>query len=252
MKVKAVGLDFDGVSYDSWPFALDILGVLCKEIGTLDLCDPSAAQKLRKSWGLPGKIMMEILFPDHDPNELLERWRKIEKEIVKGGIPLVPGAKETLIFLKQRGIVIGLITNRSEALFPEIQALGILEYFDFVQTWGEITKGGIPHTVHLVSNYYKPQPQVFDTTFEFLAKSGINPRETIYVDDSLVLHPDYPSMKEAAEQKGITFLGVCTGPIATIQEWVLWGGLPKKNILGSIADLSSWIEKYGTDANGGG
>lgn len=235
-KVKAVLFDFDGVILDSWPIALKALKKFSLEMN----CPMSEKDeiRIRKNWGHPGKKIMEILFPDKDENfrqDFYEKWLAEEKNVFKNGLPLINGVKETLLFLKSKRIICGLITNRGARLFVPIQEKeNFLEKFDFIQTFGKTERP--LHQNHFISDFPKPDPRVFDKPIGFLKEKGISPKETIFIEDSLI------SIKSAKKRK-ILFLGVNTGPIDTVEKWQKWGKLKPENVLPSIAKLPEWLKK---------
>jgi len=236
LKIKAVLLDFDGVILDSWPIALEKLRKFSNEMN--HPLSESDEIKIRKNWGHPGKKLLEILFPKMDESfrqEFYKRWVREEKKVFKEILPLISETKETLNFLNNNGIVCGLITNRGVHLFLPIQEReNILEKFDFIQTFGK-TDSAL-HKNHLISDFPKPDPKVFDKPLKFLKERGISPKKTIFLEDSLI------SIKATRKRK-IRFMGVCTGPIDTPKKWQKWGKVKPKDVLNSIADLPEWLEK---------
>lgn len=237
MKVKAVLLDFDGVILDSWPIALKALRIFAQYLGyPLKALDEI---KIRKNWGHPGKKLLEIIFPKKDENfrqEFYRKWLADEKNVFKENLPLpiIKGTIEVLEFLKSRGIISGLVTNRGAYLFlPINEREEILKNLDFVQTFGS-TEVRL-HQNHLVSDFPKPDPRAFDKPLAFLKERGISPKETIFLEDSLICI-------KTAKKRQIKFIGVCTGPIDTVEKWQKWGKLKPENVLNSIADLPEWLK----------
>jgi putative hydrolase of the HAD superfamily len=74
----------------------------------------------------------------------------------------------TIKTLRRTGYVMGLVTNRSNPIQQEVEALGFLPYFDFCFTAGEVDS-------------WKPHPEIFDHAL-YLAES--TPQETAYIGDN--------------------------------------------------------------------
>ncbi len=227
--------DFDGVVLNSWPIALEKLRKFSQEMG----CPITKADetKIRKNWGHPGKKILEILFPDKDDDfrqEFYKKWVDEEKNVFQKNLPLINGIEETLNFLNAKGIITGLITNRGVFLFlPVSEKENILKKFTFIQTFGKTDS--TLHENHLISDFPKPDPRAFDKPLKFLKEKGISPKETIFLEDSLI------SIKPT-QKRGIRFIGVCTGPIDTPEKWKKWGKVKPKDVLNSVADLPNWLK----------
>jgi HAD superfamily hydrolase (TIGR01549 family) len=79
--------------------------------------------------------------------------------------PCVPG---TLQALKDTGLILGLISNRSRPCNEEIAELGLANYFDFIYVAAEV-------------NAWKPDPRIFDCAIEFCQNA---PAQILYVGDN--------------------------------------------------------------------
>jgi len=133
---------------------------------------------------------------------------------------LIEGAKETLMFLKERGIKVGIITGRitkPENIKEELKKFGIEKYVDFIYTFSEnFEKGGKRSTL----------------IKKAMEEYGVRPEETICVGDQI---PDMRSGEEA----GVITVGVLTGLVDE--------GILKKNgasiVIRSVKELPAIIEK---------
>ncbi len=76
--------------------------------------------------------------------------------------------RPTLKTLHVQGYTLGLVSNRSKPIKEDIQQLGLLSFFDFLVTAGEI-------------NSWKPDPDIFDYAL-YLAES--TPEATAYIGDN--------------------------------------------------------------------
>ena len=77
-------------------------------------------------------------------------------------------AHPTLTALRDKGYILGIITNRSRPVHEEVETLGLTHYFDLILAAGEI-------------NSYKPEPGIF---VHALNQVGIQPQESLYVGDN--------------------------------------------------------------------
>ena len=117
-------------------------------------------------------------FPD-SVEEIMAEWTEMAREEYAERIGLLPGAKETLLRLKQQGLKLGVATASQEAMFrPCLARNGILDWFDAICSVDEVGKG-------------KNSPDVFLRTAE---KLGVAPEECVVFDDVL---PAVRSAKQA-------------------------------------------------------
>jgi HAD superfamily hydrolase (TIGR01549 family) len=79
-----------------------------------------------------------------------------------------PCVHDTLKSLKDGGLILGLVSNRSKPCQPECQELGLLHYFDFAYVAAEV-------------NAWKPNPRIFDRALEI---TGSSPEQAVYVGDN--------------------------------------------------------------------
>lgn len=86
------------------------------------------------------------------------------------GLFLFPGLQEVLTSLKQRGILLGIITNGSASQMRKICALGIEVYFDVILISGQ-------------EGVKKPNPEIFRRA---LARLNVSAGESVFVGDNPV------------------------------------------------------------------
>ena len=79
-----------------------------------------------------------------------------------------PCVYDTLKKLKEGGLTLGVVSNRSKPCQAECEELGLLAYFDFAYVAAEV-------------NAWKPDPRIFDRA---LGISGSSPERTVYVGDN--------------------------------------------------------------------
>ncbi|MCR5669608.1 MAG: HAD family phosphatase [Butyrivibrio sp.] len=168
-EIKAVLFDMDGTLTDTekyyqvaWPKALAHFGYEMKEGQALELRSlgrPFAPAKFKEWFG-----------EDFDYGEVREYRKSIVEEMVKEtGIPLKPGAKEILTWLRQQGIYTALVTAneypRAERYLKKIE---LFEYFDRIICANMVSQG-------------KPAPDIYAFA---CSKLSLDPSETFAVEDS--------------------------------------------------------------------
>lgn len=167
--IKAVLFDMDGTITDTekyyqiaWPQTLEHFGYEMtpeKPLELRSLGRPFVFDKFKEWYG-----------------EGVDYWRirEYRKQIVedilaKNGIPLKPGAKEILTWLRQHGIFVALVTaNDKERATRYLNKIGMLEYFDEVVCADMVEKG-------------KPAPDIYAYACKSLS---IDPKNTFAVEDS--------------------------------------------------------------------
>lgn len=90
------------------------------------------------------------------------------RENYKPANRLHPHTLETLAELRSAGLSLGVMTNRSRAIYSDMHELGLDLYFDFYLTGGQL-------------GVYKPQRQIFDKLLNFIGQPA---SEVLYVGDN--------------------------------------------------------------------
>lgn len=167
---EAVIFDMDGVLIDSEPVWKIAMESVFHSVG----CNLTR-EDFQKTVGLRIDEVIAYWFK-HAPWENATA-EEVEKAIVAkmvdlisaDGKPLI-GVVETLRFLKEKGLKIGLATSSYEVLIDTVlDTLGIRSFFDFT---------------HSAENekYGKPHPAVYLTTVDRL---GVNPLKCLVIEDSI-------------------------------------------------------------------
>ena len=167
--VDAVIFDLDGTLTDTekfyqkaWPMALEHFGYKVEPWMPLELRSlgrPFAPRKFESWFGR-----------DLD----YEKVRSYRKEIVKDmmkkdGIPLKPGAKEILTWLRENGILVSLATANDQKRTAEyLKKIGLYDMFDKIICADMV-------------QYGKPAPDIYRYACEGL---GLEPQRTFAVEDS--------------------------------------------------------------------
>ncbi len=168
-RIKAVLFDLDGTLTDTekyyqtaWPEALSHFGydmTAEKPLELRSLGRPFAVEKFKEWYG-----------DDFDYWAVRDYRKALVEEIFrKYGIPLKPGAKETLAWLREHDIFISLVTaNDSQRAERYLKKLGLYDYFNKVICADMVEKG-------------KPAPDIYAYACEQLK---ILPEETYAIEDS--------------------------------------------------------------------
>lgn len=167
--IKAVIFDLDGTLTDTekfyqkaWPKALEHFGYKCEPWMPLELRSlgrPFAPEKFKEWFG-----------QDFDYNMVREYRKALVVDMIKEqGIPLKPGVKEILTWLREQKILTCIATaNDYERTKGYLEKLGLFEYFDRI-ICSDMVKLG------------KPAPDIYAYACEQL---GLHPKETFAVEDS--------------------------------------------------------------------
>lgn len=167
--IKAVLFDLDGTLTDTekfyqkaWPETLAHFGYEMSEEKPLmlrSLGRPFAIEQFKEWYG-----------PEFDYWAVREYRKKMVEDILRQqGIPLKPGAKETLAWLREHNIFISLVTaNDKERAERYLKKLGLYDYFNAVVCADMVEMG-------------KPAPDIYAFACKELK---IAPENTIAVEDS--------------------------------------------------------------------
>lgn len=222
MNIRGILMDLDGVQLDSYREGVRRIQVVCALYDVPFGRDTRA--KLSNQWGLPG---VELLVQCLGVNNALARrmyidWEKLDKVSPP---PLIPGAREVLVWLRRNEFKAALITSRHRQ-----NLLEILDQLDLEREFLVIT------AKEDAGPYHKPDPRVFRHSLEALKeKCAIKRDECIYIGDTL-------SDTVAGHVAGLETLVVQTGPY--LLEHMAQHPVPFENVLKSIDDLPYWIEKH--------
>lgn len=164
-KIKAVLFDFDGtlmntngIILESWHYAYDQAGVPY----------PSDTE-IAMTFGEPLYETMAKVFPDRDTEEMVDTYRRYQREIFKGRVHMFPDVDKMVKDLKKAGYPVAIVTSRLwTSTTPAVYDFPIADEFD-------VLISAVDTTVH------KPDPTCLLLACE---KLGISTDEAIYVGDS--------------------------------------------------------------------
>ncbi|MAF44069.1 MAG: hypothetical protein CMI54_07905 [Parcubacteria group bacterium] len=240
---KLIIFDFDGPILDSFGTAkkavLKTRDKLIKDgLVLVDKLPEPNEKTFILNWGYPGPIGIKRMFPLFDEKEVEifgKTWMILQKQ---DEIPLIKGVNKILQELKRKNLTTALITARSHDLKYYLRKEGLINFLDFVQSWGnpEMKNQEAIHENHVFHQAFKPNPEVFDKILKWAEKKKIKKEEILLIDDTLV-------GTKAAKSIGINFIGVCTGPISSKENWQEYGRVSPDYVLESISELPKWLEK---------
>ncbi len=167
--IRAVLFDLDGTLTDTekyyqiaWPKALEHFGYTVPEGFPLEL----------RSLGRPfaPARFKEVFGDDFDYTEVREYRKSLVEELIReNGIPLKPGAKEILKWLRGNGILTALVTaNNYPRAERYLKKIDLFDYFDKIICANMVSQG-------------KPAPDIYAYACKELS---LDPSETFAVEDS--------------------------------------------------------------------
>ena len=114
--------------------------------------------------------MIAFYGPDFPKEEFLRRCgHRLQAQMEQHGVPLKPGVRELLDFLKAKGIPMALATSTAMVRTrPRMEMAGLSDYFQAMITGDQLERG-------------KPHPDIYLTA---CAALGTDPRHTLAVEDS--------------------------------------------------------------------
>ena len=166
---KTIVFDMDGVILDSERLVLNIwtlLGEKYQVSGMNEMMIECLGTNIEET----RRIVEKHLGADFPYDDFrVEAKEMFIERTKKDGVPLKPGARELLQFLKINGWKIGLASSTSGATVKdELQTVGLYDFFEVVVS-GDMVKESKPH------------PEIYFKSCELL---GVNPKEAVAVEDS--------------------------------------------------------------------
>ena len=168
--MKSVVFDMDGVIFDSERVTHECWMEIARRHGF----DADLDVPYMKCIGTNDRKTREIFLAHYGADFLYEEYRaeesKLYHETYDGGrLPLKPGIREILTWLKENGYDTAVASStRSAVVLSQLQAAGLDKYFDRIIGGDMVTKS-------------KPEPEIFLKALEG-TKSEIG--ETIVIEDS--------------------------------------------------------------------
>lgn len=169
MKYKAVIFDMDGVIFDSERLVLEGWQEIAAKYGIKGM-----EEVLPRCLGVNAQATREIFREYYGQDFPYDEYKKEASALFhsrygNGKLPLKPGVKELLSYLKENGYLVGLASSTRQAIVEqEIRDAGLMPYFDNL-VCGDMLKRS------------KPEPDIYLKACENL---DVEPRMAIAVEDS--------------------------------------------------------------------
>jgi len=157
--------DLDGTLINAYDLIFLSLNEARKELGygSVDYIE------IRKNVGGGDISLIKKFFKNDDIEKAIEIYRNYQQTYInERNIKLMKGAKELLIFLKDKGLKISIATNRNRFSIETIlKGTGIKEFFDFILTADDVREK-------------KPSPEILEKICEIF---NCRKEECFYVGD---------------------------------------------------------------------
>ena len=165
----AVVFDMDGVIFDSERAVMNCWIELAKKYDIKDIEGPYLACTGTND-AKTREIMLDAYGEDFPYDEYAKEASIMYHERYDGGrLPMKPGVKEILTFLKDNGKKIALASStRRQTVVNQLRDAGILDYFDEIVTGDMVSRS-------------KPEPDIFLLACE---KIGVEPERAYAIEDS--------------------------------------------------------------------
>lgn len=166
---QGVVFDVDGVLFDSER----LMHRVWKEVGA-EMGWPQPGEDYLEFVGNGRSIIYEKMLalygPDFPKEDFLQGCsQRLQQQMEQNGVPLKPGVRELLDFLRSRNIPMALATSTAMVRTrPRMEIAGLTGYFQAMITGDQIQNG-------------KPHPDIYLTACRAL---GTDPKHTLAVEDS--------------------------------------------------------------------
>ena len=168
MRFRAALFDFDGTLVDSFAGITASTNHVRQHFGL----PPMTEDEIRIYVGLGLPNLMETVVPDSPLEESIAVYRAHHPSVMISGTRLLPGVRDTLEALHNRGVLMAICSNKAVVFTRELaSALGIDAWFATIL--GPEDVGGRP----------KPDPAML---IEAIQRFGVTRDETVYVGDMAV------------------------------------------------------------------
>jgi len=167
--LKAVIFDMDGVIFDSEKVIVDLWDELAKEY-KLDGMDELMIKCIGINDKATCRLFKETYGEDFDYEFFKRIISKRYHEKCDGGkLPMKPGVKELLDFLRENNVKVALASStREKTVVAQLRDADILGYFSQIVCGDMVSRS-------------KPEPDIFIKAAELL---GVIPEETFIIEDS--------------------------------------------------------------------
>jgi len=212
--IKAIIFDVDNTLINTGNISAKAYISTAKELGLKQV----SINKIKSFFGIPSHVIIKKFWPETG----IKKFQEIKhKKILSKKVKEIRGAKKTVKQLYGK-YKLGLLSSKTRALmYPHLKQINLsTKYFKFIYSADDV-------------RFHKPDPRVFSKAIKKLKlKNG----EILYVGDSIY---DFIAAKKAK----LNFTAVLTGHYK--RKDFLKLGLENENILKSIKNLPTWLDKNG-------
>ena len=164
MKHKLIIFDLDGTLIDAYGAIAAGINQMLQSLGYPQQKPEIIKRKV--GWGV--EKLIEPFIEKKDYQRAVEIYLKSQETLLPKMTKLLPGAKEVLKKLKEKGCKLAVASNRPSSFSESLlKHLKIAHYFSLVLCADQI-------------NSYKPNPKIL---FLIMKKLNLPPEETIYAGD---------------------------------------------------------------------
>jgi phosphoglycolate phosphatase len=165
--LTAVLFDLDGTLIDSFP----AIAASVNHVRSLYHLPPLSVAEVTRHVGRGPGYLLARTVGQGNPSANVAAYRQHHPSVLREGTRLMPGAKETLFALKQRGLKLGVCSNKPVVYMRQlIVYLGVADVLDVVLGPEDVARN-------------KPAPDMLLTA---MARLGVKPAEVLYVGDMTV------------------------------------------------------------------
>lgn len=165
--LRAVLFDFDGTLVDSYP----AITASVNHVRSLHGLPPLSEPEVRRHVGRGAGHLLQNTVPAGSPDENTAAYRAHHPSVLREGTRLMPGAADTLRTLHERGLLLGICSNKPVDFTRElVRYLGIASYLDVI-----LGPEDVPHP--------KPAPDMLRAG---LSRLKVAAEQALYVGDMTV------------------------------------------------------------------
>lgn len=184
--------DFDGTLVSTEEIAQAVIQESFVEMGVLNASSWSSAV-IGRTWGAAAVMIHQLAqengVPIPDIEQLRNSWKQKYRDSITRSAPLIPGAREWLQQVADRGVRMGIVTgSEGEEVSLILKQHGLEHFFDRIWPVGSYPEG-------------KPSPAPY---LQALADWKINPAGVLVFEDSSV-------GCESADRAGLSFVQILYG-----------------------------------------
>lgn len=167
-QIKAVIFDMDGVLLDTETISWRTWELAAEEFGIKDIAAANA-QCMGANRNDTYAILRTLYGKNFPSEKFIDRTSELFTSISEAdGIPLMPGAKESLEYLTQKYTVALASSTRNAVVKKQLKAAGLFDYFKTITT-GDMVE------------HSKPNPEIYLKALESIETA---PENAVAIEDS--------------------------------------------------------------------